>query len=234
MRRAIAAIAVLLLACTSQEQADTTVVVFAASSFTEAFTEIGAAFHDAHPDLDVTFNFAGSGELAAQINEGAPADVFVSADEANIDRVEGTPVAVARNTFEIIVEPGNPKRITSVDDLADPNVLVVLCAASAACGSGTAAVLENAGVVVTAKSEEDKVKGVVTKVTSGEADAGIVYRTDVLAAGDSADGVAIPDDINVVTTAAAISLTDAGSDFVEFLTSGTGQRILNEHGFLQP
>jgi molybdate transport system substrate-binding protein len=110
----------------------------------------------------------------------------------------------------------------------------VLCASPAFVGSGPAAVLDKAGVAVTPKSEEDKVKGVVAKVTAGEADAGIVFRTDVLAAGDRADGVVIPDDINVVTTASAISLSAGGKEFVDFLVSEEGQRILDEYGFLRP
>jgi molybdate transport system substrate-binding protein len=234
MRCAVAVVAILVLGCGSPDRAGSTVVVFAASSFTEAFTELGDAFRAEHPDTELSFSFAGSGELAAQIGEGAPADVFVAADESSVTRVEGVPVPVARNTFEIIVEPGNPNGISGVDDLADPALLVVLCAPSAACGAGAAAVLDKAGVAVTPKSEEDKVKGVVAKVTAGEADAGIVFRTDVLAAGDRADGVVIPDDINVVTTASAISLSAGGKEFVDFLVSEEGQRILDEYGFVRP
>lgn len=220
-------------------------VVFAASSLTEAFIEIGEAFSLEHPDASVTFNFAGSGELVTQIVEGAPADVFVSADDANMtkladaDLVAESPVVIARNTFEIIVEPGNPKGITGVADLADPGMIVVLCADTVPCGKGAAMILDDAAVEVAPKSLEDKVKGVVTKVVSGEADAGIVYVTDVNAAGEDAEGVEIPADVNVVSNYPMVVVDDAPNSsmaqaFVDFVAGPTGQAILAEYGFLTP
>lgn len=221
------------------------VVVFAASSLTEAFTALGDAFTAANPDAQVTFNFAGSSELVTQITEGAPADVFVSADDSNMQKVTDAglnatdPVIVARNTFAIIVEKGNPKGISDVADLADGDLIVVLCADSVPCGKGAVKILANAGVTLTPKSLEDKVKGVVTKVTSGEADAGIVFVTDVKAAAGSADGVDIPADVNVISnypvivTKAANNPTTAQA-FIDFVNSAAGQAILTEYGFLAP
>ncbi|MEQ1698676.1 MAG: molybdate ABC transporter substrate-binding protein [Ilumatobacteraceae bacterium] len=221
------------------------IVVFAASSLTEAFTELGEAFSQQHPDANVTFNFAGSGDLVTQITEGAPADVFISADDSNmttlIDAGENAtePVVVARNTFEIIVEQGNPQGVAGVADLANPDLIVVLCADTVPCGKGALKILENAGVTVAPKSLEEKVKGVVTKVSIGEADAGIVFVTDVSAAGDTAQGVEIPADINVISNY-PIVVTKASQNpaaaqaFLDFVASDAGQAILAKYGFLAP
>ena len=246
----VVAAASTLAACGSDGGASSTpawmsgeVVVFAASSLTESFAEIGAAFEVAHPGTTVTFNFAGSGDLVNQIAQGAPADVFVSADERSMAKLTdadlnaGEPVVVARNTLEIIVEPGNPQGLTSLADLARPDLLVVLCAETAPCGAGAAAVLANAGVVITPKSYEEKVKGVVTKVTTGEADAGIVFTTDVLAAGDSAAGVAIPADVNIVNAYPLAIVKDAPNAaaaraFADFVVGPQGQAVLASSGFL--
>jgi molybdate transport system substrate-binding protein len=221
------------------------VVVFAASSLTEAFNEMGTAFQDANPDANVTFNFAGSGDLVTQIGQGAPADIFVSADDSNMKKLTdageaaGDPVSIAKNTFQVIVEKGNPKGITGVADLAEPDLIVVLCADTVPCGKGAAKVLENASVTVTPKSYEDKVKGVVTKVTTGEADAGIVFVTDVKAAGDSAAGVDIPADINVISNYPIVITKEAtnaagAQAFIDFVASPPGQAILAKYGFLAP
>jgi molybdate transport system substrate-binding protein len=221
------------------------VVVFAASSLTEAFTEMADAFTADNPDANLTFNFAGSGDLVTQITEGAPADVFVSADDSNMTKLTdagqnaGDPVVIARNTFEIIVEKGNPKAVTGVADLADPDLIVVLCADTVPCGKGAVKILENAGVAVTPRSLEEKVKGVVTKVSLGEADAGIVFVTDVDAAGDTAEGVEIPADINVISNYPIAVTKDAPNSgtaqaFVDFVASDAGLAILAEYGFLAP
>ena len=233
-------------ACSGEADTDATeLVVFAASSLTDAFVKLGEAFTAEHPDIRVTFNFAGSGDLVTQITQGAPADVFASADDSNMTKLidagenAGDPVAIAKNTFQIIVEPGNPTGVADLADLADPALIVVLCADTVPCGKGAATVLSNAGVSVTAKSLEDKVKGVVTKVTTGEADAGIVFVTDVMAAGDSADGVEIPAEINVISNY-PIVITNAAPNaaaaraFIEFVASDEGQAILASYGFLGP
>ncbi len=219
------------------------VVVFAASSLTEAFTEMGTAFKVDNPEANVTLNFAGSGDLVTQITEGAPADLFASADDTNMTRLTdagesvGDPVSIARNTMEIIVEKGNPKSITGVADLVRSDLIVVLCAETVPCGSGAATVLENAGVTVSPKSLEDKVKGVVTKVSAGEADAGIVFVTDVSSAKGSADGVEIPADINVINSYPMVLTKEATNPaaaeaFEDFVATDAGQAILAKYGFL--
>lgn len=250
-RTLIAAVAVLGLAVaacgsdTGPSSSDRSITVFAAASLTAAFTELGDAFMAAHPDTKVTFNFGASSELVTQIGEGAAADVFASADQRTMEQLVvaghngSDPVVFARNELQIIVEPGNPKGIASVADLADPDLVVVTCAPEVPCGAYAATLFANAGVDVTPKSLEKNVKAVVTKVTLGEADAGIVYRTDVLAAGASADGVDIPADLNVladypiVVTDTAANV-DAANAFTAFVTSAAGEEILTRFGFLRP
>jgi len=221
------------------------VTVFAAASLSAAFTDIGDAFVAANPDADVVLSFAGSSDLAAQIDEGAPADVFASADLSNMTKVTDAgqdasePVVFATNIAEIIVEAGNPEGITGVEDLADPDLIVVQCAPEVPCGKYAAQIYENAGVTVAPKSLEDNVKAVVTKVTLGEADAGVVYATDVVAAGADAEGVEIPADVNVVAEYPILSLTEApnadgAQAFIDFVLSERGQGILASYGFLAP
>ena len=162
-----------------------TVVVFAATSLTDAFNKIGAQFEKAHPGVTVKFNYNGSSSLATSITQGAPADVFASAAPANMKTVTdagdaaGTPQVFTRNTGEIMVEKGNPNKITSVKDLANSAIKVAVCAPEVPCGAVATAIFKNAGVTVKPVSEETNVGGVVTKVTLGEVDAGIVYVTDV-------------------------------------------------------
>jgi molybdate transport system substrate-binding protein len=218
------------------------ITVFAATSLTEAFTDVGAAFSAANPGATATFSFDASSALVQQIIEGAPADVFASADTANMDKLtdeglNGTdPVVFATNLLTIIVPKGNPAGITGVDDLANPDVKVVLCAEEVPCGNYANQILDAAGVDVTPVSLEENVRGVVTKVTSGEADAGIVYVTDVTAAGDAAEMVEIPEDINVLAQYPIATVEDSGTQavgeaFIDFLTGPDGQAIMTEHGF---
>ena len=221
------------------------VVLFAAASLTESFTKIGDAFQKANPDTKVTFNFAASSALVQQINEGAPADVYASADEANMKKltdaanVSGEPEIFATNKLEIITAPGNPKGITGVADLANSDLIVVTCGPEVPIGKYSAQVFANAGVTVTPKSYEADVKAVVNKVVIGEADAGIVYATDVKAAGTKATGVQIPDDINVIATY-PIAVTkgtknvDVADAFMAFVLSDAGQEILAAAGFSAP
>ena len=218
--------------------------MFAASSLTEAFGSLGAAFESAHPGVDVRFNFAASSALAQQIAEGAPADVFVSADEPNMAKVVegadvvGSPVVVARNRLSIAVEKGNPKRITSLGDLARPGTVVVLCAPAVPCGRYAAAALSKAGVTVKPASLEENVKAVVTKVALGEADAGIVYVTDVKASSKDVDGVTIDiagaPDLQAVYPAVVVKRDGDRSlarAWVDFLRSADAQRTLETFGF---
>jgi molybdate transport system substrate-binding protein len=222
------------------------VTVFAAASLRDAFTEIGDAFMAANPDAEVTFNFAASSELVTQINAGgAPADVFASADQYNMTKLTDAgnngsdPLVFATNLLEIIVEHGNPRGITGIADLADDDLVTVVCAPEVPCGKYAQAVFDAAGVAVTPDSLEENVSAVVTKVTAGEADAGIVYMTDATAAGDQAEGVEIPADINVLAEypiASTLEASDAGGAqaFIDFLLGDTGQEILASYGFLPP
>ena len=176
------------------ESATTTLEVSAAASLTGAFTEIEKAFELANPDVDVVLNLASSSDLVTQIIEGAPVDVFASADIKNMDKVaeadliDGDPRVFATNSLRIIVPPGNPLDITGLADLARPGLVYVTCDPNVPIGRYAQEVLEAAGVDVTPASFEENVKGIVAKVTAGEADAGIVYTTDVLAAGDRHSG----------------------------------------------
>lgn len=242
---ALLALEGLLVASCGSDDSPMDVTVFAAASLSDVFTEIGEAFTLDHPDVNLRFNFAASSELATQISEGAPADVFASADSNSMTTLTDAgdtatdPVVFAANRAEIIVGPGNPQGITSVADLADEDLIVVLCSPEVPCGRYAAQVLENAGISVTAKSFEENVKAVVTKVTLGEADAGIVYATDVLAAGEEADGVEIPSEINVlaeypITVTRLASNPAMAQAFVEFVVGEHGQQILASYGFVAP
>jgi molybdate transport system substrate-binding protein len=219
--------------------------VFAAASLTDSFNEIGDDFMKANPDAKVTFSFDASSALVTQITQGAPADVFASADTANMDKLttaglNGTePAIFATNLLTIIVPAGNPKGITGVADLAKPDVKVVLCAAEVPCGKYAQQILTSAKVSVTPVSYAQNVKGVVTPVTAGEADAGIVYTTDVIAAGDKAEAVDIPADINVVASYPIASVKastkqDVDQAFIDFVLGDEGQAILKDYGFLPP
>ena len=222
-----------------------TLVVFAATSLTDAFDKIGAQFEKAHPGLTVKFNYNGSSSLATAINQGAPADVFASAAPANMKTVTdagdatGTPQVFTRNTGEIMVESGNPQHIKTVKDLANPKVKVVVCAPAVPCGAVAQAIFKNAGVTVKPVSEEQNVGGVVTKVTLGEADAGIVYVTDVKENESKATGVPIPADQNDITEYPIVQVkgapnATAGKAFISYVLGPAGQQVLASFGFLPP
>lgn len=219
-----------------------TITVFAAASLTGAFTEIGKAFQTANPDATVKFNFASSSTLANQVNQGAPADVFASADDANMKRVtdagnsHGDPVEFATNKLQVIVGKDNPKGITSVTDLTKSSITSITCDPAVPIGAYTQEVFRKAGITVKPKSLEPDVKGIVTKVTAGEADAGVVYATDVLAAKASAQGVVIPDEWNVVahyplTVLRQSHNTGSASVFMNYVLSRSGQEILAKWAF---
>jgi len=191
-----------------------TITVLAASSLTKGFTALGGEFQAAHPGAKITFSFGSSSELETQIQQGAPADVFASADQANMTKVvaahdnAGSPVDFVKNKLEIAVEKGNPKHIATLADLTKSGVVVVLCDASVPCGKFADQVLANAKVSVTPKSREASVKATLSKVEVGEADAAIVYVSDVASSG-KVDGVQIPDTVNVVTTLPIVTLKDS-------------------------
>lgn len=230
---------------TSGADATGRLTVFAASSLSSAFEDLVAEFEAAHPDADVVLNLGGSSSLARQIAEGAPADVFATADGATMTRLaddlgeELDAQVFTTNRAQIVVAAGNPMGIDDVADLADPVVVVVSCAPEVPCGSYAEEVFARAGLEVTPRSLEENVKAVVSKVALGEADAGIVYVTDVIAAGDSVAGVALPDALNVVAdypiaTVPGAPNAEAARAFVDFVLSPAGQRILTTHGFVTP
>ncbi|MFC5679578.1 molybdate ABC transporter substrate-binding protein [Aeromicrobium endophyticum] len=232
-------------AATSSAPQDTSITVFAAASLKSSFTELGSAFEKANPGVTVTFNFAGSSDLVAQIQQGAPADVFASADTTNMDKataddlVAGSPTDVATNTLEIATPPGNPAGVDSIDDLADPDVKVVLCAPEVPCGAAAAGVEKAAGISISPVSEEQSVTDVLGKVVSGEADAGLVYVTDVKAAGDKVRGVTFPESSRVVNTYPIAALTgskhpDVAKAFADFVAGDQGQAVLAAAGFGAP
>jgi len=216
--------------------------VFAAASLTAAFTKLGEDFTAANDGTKVTFNFAGSQALATQIQQAAPADVFASADIPNMDKVKdlvGTPQNFASNLLAIVVEKGNPKDVKGLEDLARPDLKVVLAAEEVPAGKYAKQVLDQAGVSVTPVSQEDNVKAVVTKVSLGEADAGIVYVTDVTAGGNKVEGVDIPKDQNVtatypIATVKASKAQDKAQAFMDLVLSAEGQQVLKQYGFLPP
>jgi molybdate transport system substrate-binding protein len=216
--------------------------VFAASSLAGAFEDVGDAFEVRYPNVSLRFNFLASSDLATQIEQGAPADVFASADELNMGKVVGSGLAdgtariFAHNELEVIVARGNPKGIKSLSDLEDDALVVSLCNEECPAGRYALELFDKAGVEVTPDSLETEVKGVVTRVAVGEADAGIVYTTDVEAAGDDAEGIPIPRRDNVIATYPIAVLKDApaeATDFVDFVLSPQGQDILRRHGFLE-
>ena len=216
--------------------------VFAAASLTAAFTKLGEDFTAASGGTKVTFNFAGSQALATQIQQAAPADVFASADIPNMGKVKdlvNTPQNFASNLLAIVVEKGNPKDVKGLEDLANPDLKVVLAAEEVPAGKYAKQVLDKAGVSVTPVSQEDNVKAVVTKVSLGEADAGIVYVTDVTAGGDKVEGVDIPQGQNVtatypIATVRASKAQDKAQAFMDLVLSAEGQQVLKEYGFLPP
>ena len=221
------------------------VVVFAAASLTESFTELGEVFEAANPAAAVVLNFASSSALVRQITEGAPADVFASADPVNMAELTATgghgnePATFAENELRIIVPPGNPAGISGLVDLARRDVLWVTCAPEVPVGAYTEEALRAAGVTATPASYEENVKAVVAKVTLGEADAGVVYATDVAAAGSAAEGVAIPPDQNVVarypiTTVAGAPNPEGAAAFVDLVLSDEGREVLRSFGFRAP
>ncbi|PSK88073.1 molybdate transport system substrate-binding protein [Murinocardiopsis flavida] len=222
-----------------------TLTVFAAASLTESFTTLKKRFETDNPGVTVEFNFGGSSELAQQINEGAPADVFASANPANMDLVadegdaEGEPTVFAQNTLEIAVPPDNPADIQELDDLAAENTKVALCAAEVPCGSAAEKVMAETGVEITPVTEEEDVKAAMTKVELGEVDAALVYKTDVIAAGDKVKGIAFPESEHAVNDYPIAPLKDApeadlAAEWIALTTSDTGTKVLTDAGFRAP
>ena len=225
--------------------------VFAASSLTEAFTAIGEKFERKYPGTDLTFSFSSSSTLATQIQQGAPADVFASADIENMQKLlesgqvpegggrDGKLIVFARNRLAIAVERGNPKEIATLADTVEDDVTLVLCAPEVPCGKLAREAYEKAGVTLPDVPSGANVKDTLTKVVLGEADAAVVYVTDVRAAGGDVTGVRIPDRDNVVASYPISPIEGAENGvtakaFSLYVGSKAGQRILREHGFLPP
>ena len=219
----------------------TAVTVYAAASLSEAFEDLAAEYEAANPDVDVKLNFAGSARLAAQISAGARADVFASANGANMSRVvaEGRtaslPVLFARNRLALVVPVDNPGNVTELEDLSDDNLVLAMCAPEVPCGTLAQAVLADAGINANPDTEETSVRAVLTKVMLGEADAGLVYATDVAAGGDKVAAVPLGPQIRFNDyPVAAVSDRAVAAAFVDFVVGPDGQRILWSHGFDSP
>ncbi len=220
------------------------ITVLAAASLTGSFTNLAKTFEAAHPGTKVNFSFGASSGLATQITAGSPADVFASASAKTMDTVvtakaANPPTMFAKNVMEIAVPPDNPAKITGVADLAKRGVKVALCAAEVPCGVGAHAVFTNAKVTVKPVTEEVDVKATLTKVQLGEVDAGVVYVTDVLAAGDKVKGIEIPADVNAstsypISTLTASKNTALAQAWVDYVLSADGAQALTAAGFEKP
>ena len=221
------------------------ITVFAAASLRGTFTELAKKFEATHPGVTVTTSFAGSSDLVTQITAGAPADVFASADTKNMAKlttaslIDGSPADFATNVLEIAVPPSNPAAIRTFADLARAGVRTVICAPQVPCGSATVAVERATGVMLTPVSEESSVTDVLGKVSSGEADAGLVYQTDVRAAGSSVTGITFAESgtaVNTLTVAALRTNTNArlASAFIGYVTGPVGRSVLRSAGFGTP
>lgn len=249
----LATVVVLAVACGPSDSSSSasgdslsgSLIVSAAASLQGAFTEIEVAFEKAHPRLNVTVNFGASSTLAQQIIGAAPVDVFASADEANMAKVadekllSDTPTIFATNSLEVIVRKGNPLKITSLSDLSSSGLIYVTCAPEVPIGKYAAQVLQKAALTVRPASFEPDVKGIVAKVASGEADAGIVYATDINATKGATEGVVIPANVNITATYPIASISSSANSaaaraWIAFVTGNEGQAILRAYGFGTP
>jgi molybdate transport system substrate-binding protein len=226
----------------SSSAPESQVVVSAAASLTDAFGAIKTAFETEHPGTEVVLNFGGSSSLQEQILQGAPVDVFAAAAVANMAPliragwVAGTPHIFTRNRLQIAVPAGNPAGVTGLDDFARPSLLIGLCATGVPCGDFARLALSKAGVTPSIDTDEPDVRALLTKIESGELDAGITYVTDVASAGGKVDGITIPEAFNVTAEYPIAVLESAPHPanallFVDFVLSSQGQLILAKYGF---
>jgi molybdate transport system substrate-binding protein len=252
VRRAVlaAALAVAALSATSsahagRDEPSGELTVFAASSLTDSFTAISKQFEKRYRDVSVKLDFDSSSNLAAQIQQGAPADVFATADEANLQKaidsgdVTAKPIVFAKNRLEIAVEKGNPEKIRRLADLGESELVVVLCADAVPCGRYAGEAFAKAGATVSPASKEENAKAALSKVSLGEADATVVYVTDVKAAKGDVGGVKIPGRHNVIATYPIATVREgenhaAAKAWVHFIQSNEGQSTLRRFGFLPP
>ena len=246
----VAVFGVLLTACGRGSTGSTpeakTLTVFAAASLTESFTELGKKFETDNPGVTVKFNFGASSDLAQQIVNGGPADLFAAASPATMKTVtdkalgDGTPVDFVTNELQIVTAPGNPKGIKTFADLANPAIKVVVCAPQVPCGAAELAVETATGVDIKPVSEEPDVKSTLGKVTTGNADAGLVYVTDVLAANKAkptVDGVSFPEAKQALNKYPIVVIknapqADLARKFLELVRSEAGKKVLQAAGFV--
>ncbi|WP_431968576.1 molybdate ABC transporter substrate-binding protein [Nocardia sp. bgisy134] len=222
-----------------------TVTVFAAASLTETFTELGKQFEAAHPGVKVVYSFGASSALAEQINQGAPADVFASAAPKNMQQVvdkgevTATPSTFVRNRLTIAVPKGNPGHIAGLTDFGKSEPKLALCAEQVPCGAAAQKVFEAAGVTPQPDTREPDVKAVLTKVTLGEVDAALVYRTDVRAASDKVESIDFPEADKAVNDYPVAPLAEspnpaAAQAFVDFVKSDKAKAVFAQAGFDTP
>jgi molybdate transport system substrate-binding protein len=233
-----------VIAC-SGSSVEGELLVSAAASLTDAFAEMESAFEEANPGLDVVLNLGSSSALREQILEGAPADVFASANTSNMDQVaeageiSGEAEIFVTNSLQIAVPIGNPAEVTGVEDFAREELLIGLCAEGVPCGDFGRQALAKAGVIPSVDTNEPDVRALLTKIEAGELDAGITYVTDVLSASGSVEGLEIPAEVNIVAEYPIAALAgapnpDAAAAWVEFVLSEEGQAILTRYGFTSP
>ena len=222
-----------------------TLTVFAAASLTDVFGDLGDQLMADNPGLDVQFNFAGSSALATQLTQGAPADVFASANEKQMTVVTDAglpaadPAVFTGNVLEIAVPEGNPGHVTGLADFGNADLTLAICAADVPCGAAAAAVFADAGITARPDTEEEDVKAALTKVQLGEVDAALVYATDVQAAGSDVEGITFPEaerEINSypICVLKAAPNPDAAQAFVDLVDSDAGQQALRDAGFRAP
>jgi molybdate transport system substrate-binding protein len=221
------------------------ITVLAASSLTEAFGELGDRLEAEHPGTTVRFSFAASSELATQVTSGAPADVYASASPATMDEVvqagdaEGEPTVFVRNRLEIAVPAGNPAGVEGLADFADKGLTIALCAPEVPCGAAAETAFEAAGVTPAPDTLEPDVKATLAKVSLGEVDAALVYRTDIVAAGDDVEGIEFPESADAVNDYPVVTLAEApnaegATAFVDLVLSDEGRAVLEAAGFDLP
>jgi molybdate transport system substrate-binding protein len=229
----------------SGSSGDKTLFVFAAASLTETFSSLGKTFESSHPGVKVKFNFGGSSALAQQITQGAPADVFAAASPATMKTVTdakdaaGAPTTFVRNRLEIAVPPGNPGKVKTLKDLTNPKLKVVECAPQVPCGAAALKALAAARLKVKPVSQEQDVKAALTKVQLNEADAALVYRTDVKSAGGKVTGIDFPEAAQAINDYPIATLAHApqpalAKEFVQLVLSGQGKSVLEQAGFESP
>ena len=222
-----------------------TLTVFAAASLTDVFTELGDRLVSENPDLDIRFNFAGSSALATQLTQGAPADVFASANQSQMTVVTDAgleaaePEVFTENVLEIAVPADNPGDVTGLADFANPDLALAVCAAAVPCGAAAVQVFEAAGITAVPDTEEEDVRAALTKVQLGEVDAALVYASDVRSAGSDVEGIDFPEAEEAVNDYPICVLADApnaeaGQAFVDLVLSDEGQEALSAAGFRAP